>query len=205
MAPQSPKNSFKTFSNQRKVFKCKITKLLNKTELEEEPNIPVVKELIDNYLSEVVKLDAKISDLYIAKCEGEEFDSSTEAEIEAQSVYISDIKCRMSSLEKSFNTCSVSNVKVPPMSLPTLKCDVFSGEGTKYLDYHAFLCKFNNIVGCRADITDSVKLTYLKSFLSGYAAKIVQHLQISGPNYAIALSLLEREFLDKDSVISGLN
>ena len=90
------------------------------------------------------------------------------------------------------------------LKLPDLKCDKFSGEGTNELQYHAFITKFNNVVGYRANLSDATKLTYLKTYLQGYAAKIVQHLQISNANYKIALELLTREFLDINALVDDL-
>ena len=39
-------------------------------------------------------------------------------------------------------------------------------------------------------------LTYLHSYLSGYALKIISHLSVTNDNYDVAFSLLKEEFLD---------
>ena len=90
------------------------------------------------------------------------------------------------------------------LKLPELKCPVFDGEGATQLQYHAFITSFNNIVGCRKNITDSIKLTYLKSYLSGYAAKVVQHLQVNDENYRTVLNLLDSEFQNIPNLIDDL-
>ena len=48
------------------------------------------------------------------------------------------------------------------------------------------------------------KLTYLKSYLKGYALKIVTHLQVTDSNYQIALDMLDAEFLNKPALIDDL-
>ena len=53
------------------------------------------------------------------------------------------------------------------------------------------------MVGLRSNLSGSTKLTYLKSFMKGYAAKVLHHLQVTDANYDIAISLLEKEFLNK--------
>ena len=52
-------------------------------------------------------------------------------------------------------------------------------------------------------LSDSSKLTYLRSFLSGYAFKVISHLSISDDNYAVALTLLKDEFLDVPYIVDS--
>ena len=59
-------------------------------------------------------------------------------------------------------------------------------------------------MGYRSNLSDSTKLTYLKTYLRGYALKIVQHLHVTNGNYLIAIELLEREFLNVDSLTDEL-
>ena len=90
------------------------------------------------------------------------------------------------------------------LKLPSLVCGSFSGEGTDNLEYTTFLTQFNNIVGLRSNLTKSTKFTYLKTYLKGYALKVIQHLLVTDDNYSVALSLLEKEFLNKDALIDDL-
>ena len=64
--------------------------------------------------------------------------------------------------------------------------------------------QFNNVIGLRNDITAATKFTYLKSYLRCYAAKLIQHLQVTEDNYVIAFELLKNEFMDKQAVINEL-
>jgi len=47
-------------------------------------------------------------------------------------------------------------------------------------------------------------MTYLKSYLTGYALKVVSHLKTNDENYSVAMSLLESEFLNKEQLIDDL-
>ena len=57
------------------------------------------------------------------------------------------------------------------------------------------MLQFNNCVDSSGKLSDSSKLTYLRSFLSGYAFKVISHISISDDNYVAALTLLKDEFL----------
>ena len=87
--------------------------------------------------------------------------------------------------------------------MPELKCSSFSGEGSSNLEFHAFITQFNSVIGQRK-LTNVAKLTYLKSYLKGYASKLIQHLQLSDSNYETALELLNSEFLNEHAIINDL-
>ena len=72
------------------------------------------------------------------------------------------------------------------------------------MEYNTFLIEFNNIVGFRSGSSNSTKFTYLKTYLKGYALKVINHLQVNDVNYPTALTLLEGEFLNKESLIEDL-
>lgn len=87
--------------------------------------------------------------------------------------------------------------------IPPLKCKNFSGEADR-LQFRSFLLSFENIIGCRRDLTDASKLIYLKSHLSGMAQKDVEHLPNIDSNYAVALDLLKELYLDVPFIIDSL-
>ena len=66
-----------------------------------------------------------------------------------------------------------------------------------------FLLQFNNCVDSSGKLSDSSKLAYLRSFLSGYAFKVISHLSISDDNYAVAVTLLKDEFLDVPYIVDS--
>ncbi|KAL7638432.1 UNVERIFIED_CONTAM: hypothetical protein RMT77_011002 [Armadillidium vulgare] len=64
------------------------------------------------------------------------------------------------------------------LSLPKLKCISFSGGKDDRFLFRSFLLSYNNVYGCRLDISEAAKLQYLKSHLSGYALKDIEHLSM---------------------------
>ena len=50
------------------------------------------------------------------------------------------------------------------------------------------------------NLPGSAKLTYLRSYLTGYAYKIISHLSITDDNFDIAITLLKDEFLDTEFI-----
>ena len=98
------------------------------------------------------------------------------AELDDQSNYYAEVKRKLSFIsvtEKKTVLHEDYNLK-----LPDIKCDSFSGEGTSHLEFHSFITQFNNIVGFRDNLSKCTKLIYLKSYLKGYALKLISHLQI---------------------------
>ena len=122
-------------------------------------------------------------------------------ELESQTNYQIKITTRLKELNmpdhKQISACKMD------VKLPNLQCAFFSGESHTATEYSAFIAQFNNVVGWRANLSDSVKLTYLGSYLRGYAFKVISHLTIE-ENYPVALALLEREFLNRDLIIEEL-
>jgi len=89
-------------------------------------------------------------------------------------------------------------VKIPP-----LKCKSFSGEGDR-LQFRSFLLSFENIFGCRKDISDAAKLQYLKAHLTGYALRDIEHFPNVNENYQVALKTLKDLYLDVPFIVDSL-
>ena len=180
------------------------------SEFEPKPDQKEIKVLVNGYLTEIFEFDEEIISAYALLGETEELNVAIDLELESQADYAVLIKSRLSNLisDDPEDRGPTSNVpSASPMStprLPELKCDVFSGEGTNHMDYFNFLTKFNNIVGNHKNVSNSTKLTYLRSFLRGFAFKIVQHLSVTDSNYIQALELLEVEFLNKPALVDDL-
>jgi len=169
-------------------------------------NIANCKMLIGKILPKIEELDSVIIDSYSEEfADDESIPDSLSIEIDKQTEYITEIHNKLS----LFNSTAVvpdkpkssSNCK---LKLPDLKCDSFTGEGTSQLQFHSFLSQFNNIVGFRSEISDSVKLTYLRNYLKGYALKLVEHLQITDLNYNVCIDLLKSEFLNETILVDDL-
>ena len=152
-------------------------------------------------LSDIALIDTQISDTCFAG-DGEELSAEHERELDNQSAYTFDITNKLTKLNlTSHNAARSNNIFHSELKLPNLICGTFSGEKSKSLEYATFLTEFNNIIGLRSNLTGATKLTYLKTYLKGYAFKVVNHLQVTDDNYNVALSLLEKEFFNRESLI----
>jgi len=195
---------------QRAVLKRRITNSL-KTLADEDSvtwNTNGVK-LINEYLTKITELDDSIIDCMTEGVVGEDLSTAVDEELDKQSSYSLTVRAQLSSLTTSESTSTPTNSKPInvtncTLKLPDLKCESFSGEGSSSLQFHNFLAQFNNIFGLRDNLTNSTKLSYLKSHLKGYAGKLIQHLTVVEPNYDIALDLLRKEFLNEGSLINDL-
>src|SRR5678816_3820144 len=89
------------------------------------------------------------------------------------------------------------------LKIPALKCGDFSGEKDKH-SFRSFLQEFNNVYGGRKDLSQAVKLQYLKSHLKGYALRDIEHLTGTDENYEVALSILKEHYLDKAFILDSI-
>lgn len=191
----------------RAVYKRKVTLALNKADVAMQrgavTEIAALRQEIQRNLDQVRAYDeSMISQLLDDKCD----EKVVDAETLAQSNYSTDIEIRLRQLKdgESERKIPVAPPSMKEVRLPELKCELFSGEGVCHMKYFTFLTKFNNLVGNRPNLTNSAKLTYLKSYLTGYALKIVEHISINDVNYKVALELLDKSFLNKGAVLDQL-
>ncbi|XP_035212317.1 uncharacterized protein LOC118186340 [Stegodyphus dumicola] len=77
-------------------------------------------------------------------------------------------------------------VRLPKISLPT-----FSGEMHSWLSFKDI---FKASIDQNPNLSDAVKLQYLKSALKGDAFRIIQTIAITDNNYKLAWSLLEERY-----------
>ena len=72
---------------------------------------------------------------------------------------------------------------------PKLQCTTFSGKNVDKFEFKKFLIQFSN---CTCFIKSKrVKLSLLKSFLTGYASPIISHLTLEDKNFDVAIELLK--------------
>ncbi|XP_031638124.1 uncharacterized protein LOC116350465 [Contarinia nasturtii] len=103
-----------------------------------------------------------------------------------QSVSVSEESAQNHSM--IFNSHSESEVRLPPIELPT-----FSGEFT---EWPSFADRFGSAVHKR-NISDANKLVYLKSTLRGDAALLISELTTTDANYLTAWKLLKENYENK--------
>ena len=204
MTDSSLKDKLTPYIKKRGGYKSCITVAIKKLdslsddELTEE-NFLRRRDNIDQYLQKIVKVNEDILELFITEDIGEE-DTVRVEEIEQQITYLDQINDKLAEIERKLknkkHSDSNASSSAMPVKLPKLTCKVFDGEGGDKLEFKIFLLQFKNCVDACGKLSSSNKLTYLRSYLSGYAFKVISHLSISDNNYEVALDLLENEFLD---------
>ena len=209
-------DKLKLLIRQRATIKSKVT--VAKRNLDADASavsLKAIKEVLEDYLVLIKDYDNQINELYFSITLNENLETQFEAEIAGQTTYNIEVTKQISTLAGSLVNASVNKVQSAEtangagcsefkLKLPDLVCDHFNGEGTTNLEYHTFISQFNNIIGNRVNLNNSTKLTYLKTYLKGYALKLVQNLQILDENYATAIELLEKEFLNKEALVDDL-
>ena len=195
----------KTLVLKRSAVKRKITlSLKNLDDSPAENVIDTVKVRVDTLLKEIEDFDAKIGEIYLETCENGELSQAYDTELEKQEEYSLGVKLQLS----EFNVSKKETEKVQgtncELKLPYMNCRTFSGESSSHTEYYDFFSQFQNVVGLRSNLAPSTKLSYLRSYLRGYAFKVIQHLSVTDSNYAVALSLLEKEFLNKQALTDDL-
>lgn len=78
--------------------------------------------------------------------------------------------------------------------LPKLNINTFTGN---YSDWPSFHDSFKTSIHLNAKISSSKKFQYLKGFLAGEAAKLIESIVISEQNYKIAWELLVERYENK--------
>lgn len=91
------------------------------------------------------------------------------------------------------HACNNQNVK-----LPTLKLPDFNGEYNKWIQ---FSDTFKAIIHNNNALTTTQKFYYLRSCLSGDAARALDTLEVSDTNYDIAWDILKERFKNKNIII----
>lgn len=87
------------------------------------------------------------------------------------------------------------------VQLPKIKIPEFDGEQR---DWRAFKDLFDKIVHTNASINESIKMQYLKSSLSGKAAKMVEHLPPTAASYKTCYELLNNQYENERENVSCL-
>lgn len=191
---------------ERAVFKSKITIALKTLQNgDEAKRLPLINSMKTN-LTEIKVLDRKIEYKLLESENCVNADGTVADSVSRELQQALDYSVTVEATLSGYVKPNVSQVK--PIScdlkLPHLKCDTFSGEGNDSLKYYGFITQFQNVIGHRENLAPSIKLTYLKSYLVGYAAKVCQHLLVNDDNYKEALIILDREFLNKQEVVHNI-
>ena len=213
-------DKYKLLINKRAGYKGRITtslNLLNESDLTQlaRPLFIRRRDAILDYLAKIKDIDEKIVELFELVGLGEDNEESSK-EISSQIQYSFQVTDKLDimlieidklikdqekeELNNSIKQQEISNSTIN-VKMPKLQCKTFTGTSLDKLEYKNFFLQFSNCVDSCKNITKSCKLTYLRSYLSDYAFKVISHLSISDENYDIAVKLLNEEFLDKEYII----
>ncbi|XP_055681854.1 uncharacterized protein LOC129789232 [Lutzomyia longipalpis] len=96
-------------------------------------------------------------------------------------------------LNKAHEGSNSQYSRLEPVKVPT-----FSGA---YAEWHSFRDLFVSLVDANPRLTDTQKLHYLKTSLAGQAKGVIDHLMLTGENYAIAWNALCNRFENRRTVI----
>ncbi|XP_011863741.1 PREDICTED: uncharacterized protein LOC105559776 [Vollenhovia emeryi] len=94
----------------------------------------------------------------------------------------------------------LSTSLMPRSSLPRIKLPNFSGD---YQSWRTFHDLFSSLIRDNADLSSIEKMHYLKTCVTGEAARLVGNLPVTGDNFAVAWSLLISRYENKRFLISA--
>lgn len=93
-----------------------------------------------------------------------------------------------------------SNARNQTMRLPKLQIDKFNGDVSSWQE---FWSQYETAIHNNSALCKKEKFTYLKTYLTGTAAKSVAGLTLSDSNYDAAIDLLQKRFGRKDLIINA--
>ena len=191
-----------TLVRRRAGFKSRVIIALD--QLQQVSDDDLTEELLEHrqnairvYLDKIEETNVEILEVYIVYGI-EDTDQRKIGEIQSQVDYSDDVSDKLAQVANRLKDKVKPSVPTAShtsaVKLPQLKCDTFDGLSTDKL-------QFNNCIDACGQLSDSSKLTYLRSYLSGFAFRVISHLSISDDNYKLASDLLKKEFLDEDYIV----
>lgn len=94
----------------------------------------------------------------------------------------------------------VSATSLPRNALPRIKLPTFSGEYQTWKSFHDL---FTSMIRNNPALSTVEKMHYLKTCVTGEAARLVSNLSISGDNFSIAWELLVSRYENKRFLITA--
>lgn len=190
-----------TLKAKRTAYKAYITKTENYLKANKDnTNIDIVKRRhlkITKSQDEFFEIQCSIEAIEETADPGQEYDTFE--------LHCSDILNRLQQEIDKLESKSKNNTEhdSPPSikdrsRLPRINLPSFSGL---YEEWRPFYDTFDSLIHADTSIPDIQKFHYLKSCLSGKAAKIIQSLSISANSYTIAWNMLKEKYDNKRYII----
>ena len=175
----TPEEKISALVKKRAGLKSYITVCMNKMHKLDDENLKIhfknSKATILSYLQNVQRVDESIIEIY------DQGDESVEerklSEITSQIEYNDSVRAELTSIEKQVDVSLPANNNLPlqpPMAvkISRLKCKIFDGTFKNKLEFKNFLTQFSNCIDVCDTLSNANKLTYLRSYLSGYALRL---------------------------------
>lgn len=101
----------------------------------------------------------------------------------------------------SLDVSRLNTTKSPvcEIQLPPIQIKPFSGKFEEWCEFHNL---FENMIHDNTELSDIQKIRYLKTYVCGEAARLIQHLSIDGKNYASAWEILTDRFQNKRKLVN---
>ena len=126
--------------------------------------------------------------------------------------FITQVFKKLSEIESIVSTPPSSPTSVPIQNstteqqqythMPKIQCTKFSGEEVGKFEFKNFLAQFENCV--TSVKSQKVKISLLKSFLTGYTSQLIENLSHKNENYDVAINLLKKIFLHVIFIINEM-
>lgn len=186
--------SLKEYLVKKRTQKTLLTKLKLKLSEKDVPKSDL--ELLKIKFGSIEKEFSSSFDSIFSLCSEKEIETYISEKEEIDEILIDvelDINRKLSKFEnesKSISSCvnlhSENSVKLPKITLPT-----FSGNLHEWLSFKDI---FKASIHENPNLSNAIKLQYLKSALKGDAYRIIQTISIVDSNYELAWSLLEERY-----------
>ena len=183
----------------------KLTIKINEELRKDEPNVTSLEEWneqLNNRETSLTELDREIESITPVDDLDEEVNGAIHYMDEIKAAYVRTRRYREKLKEDaSFESqSSIQGNRIPVMKLPKLTIENFSGDISKWQN---FWSQFSETIHKNQYLSKSDKFNYLKSFLSGNAAKVVAGLSLTEDNYDHAVQMLTSRFGRKDLIINA--
>lgn len=156
-----------------------------------------MESLYEQYDEVQLRLECIVEDIKLQFSERSEFESLYYKSLSRAQNMMSDYNGDNKSMENCKSTHS--NVH-KPVKLPTIQLPKFSGLYTNWLEFRD---TFSSLVHCNDSIDEINKFHYLRASLEGSAAVVINAIEFSSSNYAVAWQLLCDRFDNKRLLIQN--
>ena len=215
------KDELKPLTGSRAGYKQWVTKTLNNLKSAKgtgELDLYIFQESKSDllgYISEIKGVETKIREVY-DKFNIPLEDTDRKADMEATASFLWDAKKKLAGFEKDLVAAPTSpldasgghvsgsnaelidalkkiggnNTKV------NLDCITFKGDDKDKFQFKHWFSQFESVIKANPSWSEVNKMNYLKTKVVGNAAPFIQHLDPDPGNYAIAIEVLKKEYLD---------